>query len=139
MEKLGIDENGWVVSGPAENVSGFEIVEYDGDVEIEPADPSRVSEAWNWNGGSPELQSTENNIPPEPDEAKSKLFAHATDSNGWGWDRSKLRTVRREEGLFFDFLDAENYDEAKVEATDSSSLTDSETQWIHDLLDGKIN
>lgn len=111
---------------------------YDGDADIEPADPSKVEQAWNWNDGSPDIQSTGNDIPPKPSDAKQILFGHATDSNGWGWSRSKLRTVRREEGLFFDFIDAKNYKEAKLEATDSDNLTDSETKWIHDLLDGKL-
>jgi hypothetical protein len=77
--------------------------------------------------------------PPEPNEAKQSLFTKAEApefDGGWGWSRSKLRTVRREEGLFFDFLDANNYEEAKLEATDSDNLTDSETQWVHDLLSG---
>lgn len=133
--RIRTDENGFVTA-VGSGLTDYDET-YDGDADIVPADPSQVEEAWNWNNGSPEIQLTGNNIPPEPSEAKQKLFSHATDSNGWGWSRSKLRTVRQEEGLFFDFLDAKNYEEAKVEATDSDNLTDSETQWIHDLLDGK--
>jgi hypothetical protein len=72
---------------------------------------------------------------------KARLLTKAEtpeSEGGWGWSRLKLRTVRQEEGLFFDFLDANNYEEAKKEATDSDNLTDSETQWIHDLLDGVL-
>jgi hypothetical protein len=135
MKYATIDESGWIKSkydAPQPDKETVKVPD-----EVEPSNTSKVEEAWNWNGGSPEIQSTGNKIPPEPQEAKSKLFAHATDSDtGWGWDRSKLRTVRQEEGLFFDFLDANNYEEAKLEATDSDNLTDSETQWVHDLLSG---
>ena len=133
--KIKTDENGFITAAGS-GLTDYDH-EYDGEAEIEPANPERNNEAWNYNDGNPEIKETGANIPPDPDEAKQKLFAHATDENGFGWDRSKLRTVRREEGLFFDFIDAENYAEAKVEATETSNLTESETHWVHDLLDGE--
>jgi len=77
--KIKTDSNGFILS-IGSGLTDYDHT-YDGDADIEPADPSKVAEAWNWNNGSPEIQSTGNNIPPEPQGAIREIRAYYTSIN----------------------------------------------------------
>ena len=145
MPKLAIDSDGWIVDGPALNVyppNDGEEVEYDGEKDIESTTPSKVEEAWNWNDGSPEIQFTGSNIPPEADEARNKILTVA--KNNLDWDQSKVRSLRNNQNtnLFFDYLVEGNYEGAKGEidwvVNNTDLINSNEGQTFKDALDGKI-
>lgn len=142
MSKLALDSDGWIVGGPALNVyppENGKKVEYDGDKDIEPRDPSKHETAWHYNDGNPEPRKTGTNIPPEPSEAKQMLLEKA--KIDWGLNRGQLRKLRSKYAILFDYIEARNFEDAKSEADDaldSNDITENQHEYIYDLLDGKI-
>lgn len=112
--------------------------EYDGDKNIKPGDPSRESEVWNWNNGNPEIQSTGTLVKPDPEDAKDILLQKA--KTDWGFNRGQVRSLIKKYAIY-EFIDGNNYEEAKLEVDDAESagdITSSQAKWVKDMLDGAV-
>lgn len=145
MAKMSVDSDGWIVGGPAENVfppSDGKEVEYDGDKDIEPLDPQENEEAWNWNDGAPQIQSTGNDIPPDPDEAYDLIRDQMVEWEGTTQDAlNRLDDILNSTPVMDRGLANGRFDIVKnrLQALEARGfISDSERSTIEGFLDGTI-